>query len=127
MDFTSTHNLSFESAPDPFRGYRFRVGTCEGQWGVAKGCYYILSVTNRNQGNGHFDDVLEWFEFSCKRDGRNLIVLEIWNENLLAHLVDQRGFQALGNEHAIKIFNKKAYKSLLKRGNEMLNRYLKTF
>ena len=76
IEFKTKHNLLFEVAESTYPQYpiphkMFRVGTCEGQWGNTEDSFYILSVLNKEQGNGHFDDVLEWFENSCKRYNKN--------------------------------------------------------
>jgi hypothetical protein len=125
--FKSTHNLLFEAAESPYAildsdHQMFRIGTCEGQWGYTTDSYYILSVTNKEQGNGHLDDVFEWFENSAKRDGRNLLVLECLNNKFYQHLLNKRGFKPLDKEqnNCIKIFNKKQYNKLLRDGNEIL-------
>ena len=83
----------------------FRIGTCEGQWrGTDKRFYEILSIKNSEPGNGHFDDVLEWFEYSCRRDGRALLIREIMNQKFYKHLIEKRGFNNYGKEGVIKIF-----------------------
>jgi len=125
---TTTHKLDFESgqATNPFGEleHRFRIGTCTGQWGVVTDGYFILSVINSEPGNGHLDDVFEWFEHSCKRDNRNLFVLEIFNEKFYLHLLSKRGFKPLDTDgdNVVKIFNQKAYKHLRKNGNEILKK-----
>lgn len=126
--FESSHKLDFECAPDPtgaalgMNSQRFRIGTCTGQWGTVTNGYYIMSVLNSCPGNGHFDDVLEWFEMSCKRDGYNLFVLECMNKGFYEHLISKRGFIALDGdrENVVKIFNQQAYKNVVINGNEML-------
>lgn len=121
------HNLPFEAAPSPYNIFNdghqlFRIGTCEGQWGFTPDSYYILSVKNSAKGNGHLDDVFEWFEYSCKRDNRNLLVLECLNNTFYKHLIDKRGFIALdkNEENLIKVFNTEYYESLKKKGNEII-------
>lgn len=98
MSFKSTHNLEFESRPwirNPDM-QEFRIGTCNGQWFVdsSKGykAYVILSVVNHEPGNGHFDDVIEWFEQSAKRDSYAIEFWEIMNERLFKHLCLKRGY-----------------------------------
>jgi hypothetical protein len=117
------HNLNFESAFHPFYGDVFRVGTCHGIWGSAEDCYYILSVMNDKAGNGHLDDVFEWFEASCKRDKKNLIVLACFNKRFYNHLIHKRNFIELDKdkENCIKIFNDNLYQILLNNGNEILH------
>jgi hypothetical protein len=98
--FRTKHNLQFENARwevgEIFRGdilfQKFRIGTVEGAWGVDKENYYILALQNHELNNGHFDDVLEWFENSCKRDKRNLVVCDLWNEALKLHFIRKRKF-----------------------------------
>lgn len=118
------HGLDFLAADSPYGDDHklFRIGTCDGQWYSLKDSYCILSVINSTPGNGHLDDVFEWFEFSCKRDAKNLIVLECMNERFAMHLIEDRGFVPLddGNYNVIKIFNQKRYKRLLRKGNEIL-------
>ncbi len=125
-DLTTTHKLAFESGYNELTAisgaFLFRVGTCHGQYGALDDSYYILSVMNKEIGNGHLDDVFEWFEYSCKREGKNLLVLECFNSRFYNHLLSKRGFIALdkGQENCIKVFNQSLYKKLLKHGNEIL-------
>jgi hypothetical protein len=108
----TTHNLQFEVAPwelnisekEPF--LRFKVGTVYGLWRSTDDSYDILSVDNTEIGNGHFGDVMEWFEHSCKIDNRNLKVLEVWNKLLYKHLVEKRGFVKFEGHDLIKYFKK---------------------
>lgn len=101
--FKSTHNLTFETADwyDP-QFQLFRIGTCEGMWGVTEESYLIVAVTNSEPGNGHFGDVLEIFENSCKRDGKSLKVVEIMNPSLMAHLISKRGFLKIPGDNVEK-------------------------
>jgi hypothetical protein len=111
-EFKTTHNLLFEVAPwelniddeKPF--LRFKVGTCYGLYRSTPDSYDILSVNNTEIGNGHFEDVMEWFENSCKRDNRNLKVLETWNPLLREHLITKRGFVKFEGYDLIKYFKK---------------------
>ena len=128
QQFISTHKLDFYSTDsseyDLFnQGHMdFKVGSCDGVWGCTDDSYYILAISNRQPGNGHLDDVFEWFEHAAKRDGRNLIVLKCMNERFYRHLVEKKGFIKLdtARDNCIKIFNKRMYKKLLKNGNKML-------
>lgn len=99
------HGLAFEVAPWPrsTEYMLFRIGTCDGAWRSTQITYDILSVINSQPGNGHFEDVLEWFEFSCRRDGKLLRILEVMNDRLRKHLIDKRGFAAVG-DHCVKKF-----------------------
>ena len=106
--FQSSHNLPFGDAPpgpldDMFGdGWRnFRIGTCLGQWRAIPEAYEILSILNTKPGNGHFDDVLEWFTQSCKRDGKCLRFREVGNPLFKAHLIGKRGFAAEGKTDVV--------------------------
>jgi hypothetical protein len=101
----TTHNLEFEAAPwdvDPSIAL-FRIGTCEGQWQVIGKAYVIISILNKESGNGHLDDVFEWFEHSAKRDGMGLIVAAVMNARFKEHLLKKRGFMDMGMDSVIKI------------------------
>lgn len=120
----TTHKLDFLvgewRTPD---WLRFKVGSCGGLWWSLPDCYLILSIINDIPGNGHLQDVFEWFEFSCQRDQKNLVIMEVWNEGFKRHLLDKRGFIVLGEDNIIKVFNKFSYKKLLRKGNEYLKAY----
>lgn len=106
MEFETTHKLPFEVAPweHDSEFQRFRVGTVTGLWSYDKDNYHILAIDNSAPGNGHFEDVLQWFEFSCKRDKRNLQILEVWNDKLKAHLINKRGFVDIGEFNVQKTY-----------------------
>lgn len=116
---TTTHNLPFEAAPwepsmakffpDLVRSVMhinssivaFRVGTCDGIYTAENGFYQIIAIKNDNPGNGHFEDVLQWFEASCIRDKKGLMFMEIMNEDFGKHLERKRGFKRSGH-HMVK-------------------------
>ena len=87
----------------------FRIGTVEGQWRSTETAYEILSITNNEPGNGHLDDVFEWFEYSCKRDGKDLIIREFWNNDFKEHCIKKRGFKLYGENDLIKCYTQKLY------------------
>jgi len=102
-DFKSTNNLQFEVAKHFMEGFmNYRVGTCTGVYCWNEKAYMILSVGNNKEGNGHIQDVFDWFENSCKRDKKHLMVLEVWNKRFKNHLIEKRGFMPCGEEHVIK-------------------------
>jgi len=104
--FSSTHDLDFLCCPwerDP-TWMRFKIGTCHGLWRSTDGAYEILVVDNEVPGNGHFEDVMEWFENSCRRDGKKLRLLEFFNDRFRRHLIEKRGFRPEG-ENAVKVFD----------------------
>lgn len=120
---TTKHNLAFE-VRQGLSFMEYRVGTVTGQWGSCSDSFFILSFLNHEPGNGHLDDVFEWFYNSCKRDGKNLIILECMNDAFKKHLIAKRDFIPLGVDHLIKVYNKKSYKRLLRMGNEILDKNL---
>src|SRR5687768_8724527 len=105
----TTHNLDFLVAPWGRDDWlRFKVGTCHGLWRCTSEAYEILSIVNNEPGNGHFEDVIEWFESSAKRDNKWVVFMEVWNTKLLRHLIEKRGFQRrdlIDHVNAVKFFN----------------------
>lgn len=91
----TTHNLDFEIGPIKYDYQTFKVGTCYGQWGFTENCFYILSILNEQPGNGHLNDVFEWFEYSAKRDKKALVVREVFNVGFYKHLIEKRGFNPI--------------------------------
>lgn len=104
--FTTVHKLDFLSCPwerDP-EWNRFKIGTCHGLWRATAFSYDILAIQNDTPGNGHFEDVMQWFEHACRREHRLFRIMQVWNEELLQHLVYKRGFTAV-KEDCIKKFS----------------------
>lgn len=103
--FKSTHNLDFEVVQwhDPSMQL-FRIGTCEGLWTSDKKSYIIIAVTNSEPGNGHLNDVFQWFEASCKRDKKSLKIVEIMNMDFMFHLINKRGFKKISGMNVEKKF-----------------------
>jgi len=108
----TVHNLDFEACDyESMLGVdenflRFRIGTCEGLWQSTDKTYDILAITNSLPGNGHVEDVLQWFENSCKRDKKNFRFLECWNKPFKMHLTRKRGFSLEGKENVIKNYKR---------------------
>jgi hypothetical protein len=107
--FQSTHKLDFLSSEWPYLmntdgWHLYKVGTCNGQWRSTLDAYEILSVINDKPGNGHFNDIMEWFENSCKRDKRILRIREVWNKELHTHMLTKRGFEVESGGNLIKKF-----------------------
>lgn len=100
--FKTVHDLPFEIGQWEFDkviggGFlRFRVGSCSGIWRSTPTSYEILGITNDQPGNGHFEDVLQWFYNSCVRDRKDFRILEVWNKDLKQHLIKKRGFSFYG-------------------------------
>jgi len=107
---TTAHNLAFEVAEWPAdeilkQGLKlFRVGTCNGLWRSTETDYEILVIDNNQPGNGHLEDVFEWFTRSCKRDNKSLAILEVMNDRFKKHLIQKRGFVPLGENSVILSF-----------------------
>lgn len=105
--FRSTHNLPFEVG-GPFRWdltyTNFRVGTVTGLWKTEGKAYIILAILNHQPGNGHLDDMFEWFENSARRDGYNLKIVEILEKRFMDHLINKRGFKELTSNSVVKTF-----------------------
>lgn len=95
----TTNKLEFEVAPhlgvnDPTKQWvKYKVGTCHGLWRSKESAYEILAIINEEPHNGHFNDVFEWFEHSCERDNKNLLIRQVWNRPLKQHLIEKRGFK----------------------------------
>jgi len=104
---TTTHNLDFLSADwnlNPAFSC-FKIGTVEGLWCCEGNSYCIIACTNSEPHNGHLDDVFEWFEYSCKRDGYSFKILELFNTRFKNHLINKCGFADIGNNNLEKKFN----------------------
>jgi hypothetical protein len=105
--FQSSHILDFEVTNWIMGPYiQFRIGTCHGLWNATGESYDILAIDNKEKGNGHLEDVFEWFENSCRRDNRDLKVLEVWNQKFKKHLIEKRGFIDIGGDNVIKKIRK---------------------
>lgn len=104
--FQSTHKLEFLAKIwhiDP-EYTQFKVGTCHGIYRYIRDTIEILAIYNNNPNNGHFEDVLEWFHNSAKRDGKHLQFSEILNPRFAKHLKDKRGFKIMDKEtKAVKL------------------------
>lgn len=106
----TTHNLDFEAKPFYIQipgeptNICFKVGTCHGLYIITKTAVEIIAITNEQKGNGHLNDVFEWFEYSCKTSKRNLRIVELMNKQFEKHLITKRGFQKQGDVNVIKYF-----------------------
>lgn len=111
VEFQTTHKLPFLSKrwDNPFNiddWQEFKIGTCKGQWMPTQNTYDILGIVNYSPGNGHFTDVIEWFENSCKRDNKDLRIMEVMNKDFALHLVSKKGFTYQTDVDLIKRFTK---------------------
>lgn len=107
-EFHSTHNLPFEVAGKWERDgtwQHYKVGTCYGLWRPKNKTNEILSILNDDPGNGHFQDVLEWFEYHCRMGKKALRIKEFFlNPGFKQHLINRRGFIEEGKDDVIKKF-----------------------
>jgi hypothetical protein len=139
----TTHDLDFEVAnweipewakgllhsgqiknDDEYPGIKwklFRVGTCEGQWRQTPEAYEILSVINGNPGNGHFNDVLEWFAYACRCSNLPLRIRKFTNDEFKKHLIEKRGFVGHGEDVEKWFIVKEEVQVGFKFGKEILN------
>lgn len=95
--FKSKHNLEFVPKEDGVRPndeirIRFTLGTCNGLYEDNSEFLNLFGIFNSEPGNGHFDDVLEWFEYMCKRDNKDFLITWLDNQNLRDHLLKKRSF-----------------------------------
>lgn len=80
----------------------YRVGTCNGLWRSTESDYEILVIRNDNKGNGHLEDVFQWFEYSCKRDQKDLLIMDVLNKQFKDYLINKRGFVDVGSDNVRK-------------------------
>lgn len=112
MVFQSTNNLEFFSRPYPQKiedGYdwqQYKIGTVDGLWCHKNDSYIILTFNNTDKNNGHFTDVMEWFQYSCKRDKINFKILEVMNPDFKNHLQSNWNFVPCGKNDLIKYYKK---------------------
>ena len=121
--FKSTNNLEFLHRPwlianvllPESKVYEYKIGTVRGLYRFDdKNKYLIInSVINDNPGNGHFKDLIEWFEFSCRNCKYDLVFEEILNSRL-KDILTHYGFEILDNNKMIKKYIKIKGGSLLK-------------
>ena len=105
--FKSTHELDFMWAPHWDKNFvQFKIGTCHGLYTSSASAYQILAISNDNPGNGHLQDVFDWFENSCKRDKKDLMFLELMNFRFKKYLIEKRGFINHGKDSLIKSLDK---------------------
>lgn len=104
--FESTHKLDYLQGEEPFMDghcWPFKVGTCHGLFYTTDKAIRLVAIVNEKQGNGHFTDVLEWFEYAAKQQCKRLEIVEIWNKDLYKHLIEKRGFIPVDHETVQKL------------------------
>lgn len=87
----------------------FKCGTVFGLYKYEGTSIVIVALKNDFPGNGHLDDVMQWFENSCTRDKKNLKVVDILNKRFYDHLIKKRGFLKVAkySDQVIKIIGYK--------------------
>lgn len=102
----TTHRLGFYSKPwkRAPEWNVFQIGTCNGLWRDGGDAFEILALYNEFPGNGHLEDVFEWFEYSCRQNSRALRIRERMNTRFAEHLVRVRGFKHEQADDYIKYF-----------------------
>jgi hypothetical protein len=93
----TTHHLNFLSSPwnDPLGvgGYMaFKIGTCNGLYTIKPQMLMLISVNNEERGNGHLNDVFEWFEYGAKFQSVPLSIVAFLNDRFYHHCLEKRGF-----------------------------------
>ncbi len=91
----TTHNLDFEARPwhRNERITEFKVGTCHGQYTTIKKSLVLISIINDTPGNGHLNDVFEWFEYSARVNKMPLVITDFFNLRFKKHCIEKRGFK----------------------------------
>lgn len=102
LDFWSKNYEGVQPTGDKEDRIWFIVGTCRGMYIIDDSAYDLWAIGNSRPGNGHFDDVLQWFEFFCNRDNKDFIISRIENTKFRSHLIGKRGFAEHGPAGVIK-------------------------
>lgn len=112
--FKTTNGQDFYSAPydrpwNLSNYHMFKVGTCDGLWYNTKKAFFILAIVNNCPGNGHFEDLLDWFYCSSVTSKLPLIIQEVGSlqnaafgdfkvsDRFAKHLVEKRGFKRIAS------------------------------
>lgn len=62
----------------------------------------IISIINNEKGNGHLEDVFEWFEYAARTQKLKLWIRAFMNDRFKKHCIEKRGFKASGDEDVVK-------------------------
>lgn len=88
----SPFNILSQDDEDDIPWRIYHIGTMHGQFRITKDSIEILSFLNESPGNGHLQDVFEWFEFLSNTEGKPIVIRECWNPGFKQHLISKRGF-----------------------------------
>lgn len=91
------HHLDFLAAdyPGPFNDHSqkaYKIGTCNGLYKIDGKFMILIAINNDNPGNGHLNDVFQWFEWAAKEAGMPLMIVAFMNERFYNHCINKRGF-----------------------------------
>lgn len=102
MNLKTKNDLPFENRFRPEYGlFEFKVGTVVGLWESTDFGYCIIAIFNKNQGNGHLDDMFQWFENSCHRDKKDFLIIDLVNEKFKNHLIEKKGFKKIPTTNSL--------------------------
>lgn len=100
------HKLDFEARP--WKGglvdgvVQYRIGTCTGLYEYNDEGISIIVIDNDKPGNGHLDDVFEWFEYAAREKKKRLWIRQFFNSLFQDHCIKKRGFtQSDKNPHDV--------------------------
>jgi hypothetical protein len=105
----TTHNLDFGACPWPLdlteAGIMaYRIGTCHGIYQFDDDGISIIAIHNDTPGNGHLEDVFQWFEFSAQAQKKDLYIRRFFNPQFKQHCITKRGFREHGQDDVFKKF-----------------------
>lgn len=95
--FKSTHALKFRSAAHLIGGVdtgmnKFEIGTVHGLWNASTLSIDIFACINNEPGNGHLDDVFEWFFAIAKEKGLPVRVTNVSSPTFREQLIEKWKF-----------------------------------
>lgn len=81
--------------------HKFTFGSCDGLFMLTRTAYVLVVIANTQPGNGTFAKLLTHLRALGQQHRRDLVVAEIHNKRLAAHLAQRHGYQLLaGGRHA---------------------------
>lgn len=97
MKFKSSHKLKFFTAPHIVGGApsgmeKFEIGTVHGLWVQSRMSIDIFACINDEPGNGHMDDVFEWFFEIAKEGALAVRIVNVSAVKFRNDLIEKWGF-----------------------------------
>jgi len=111
LQFSSSNGLEFEAKfsdtmYDEVTHWSWaKVGTCHAFYGETEIEFDIFGVGNSKKNNGHFNDLVEWFEYLAAIRNKNLLFSHFENLDLKRHMINKRGYTEQGH-CVIKLFKR---------------------